>query len=401
MAHQAQISGMDDDALRDATERWVDAGVVDPETAAAIREFERGQVDGEGGQLVDEQGSQLVDEQGNRLVVALSLMGAVLVGAGLLTYLASNWGSLSTATRTVVLVAAPPLAGGVGIRLARGRYPQVGHGLWFLGAAFLGPSLVLLADLYAPDLGEEWLLFAWAVGALPAGHAFDSRPTTALGLLVALAAVFVAAPGDLAPFVAAFAGAVVVAAGLAVRPRSDRLAGVYRIVGLVPVGLTLLLLGLREGQYRLIRLEADPTLVAALLAAAVAVGLTLAGWNRGDLSNADALAVTAAGVAAATGLGAVAVTPPLPALASFLLVHAALLGLALAVVLVGVASRSRALVNLVAAGFLLQVVTFLFTTVAQVLEGALTLVVAGVVLLAVGLALEQGRRRLLARIGAG
>lgn len=385
MPRRPHGSGMDDDALREATERWVDAELIDPDTAIAIREFERDRPDGER----------------DRLVVALSLMGAVLIGAGVLTYLWSNWSSLSVATRTTVLVAAPLAAGGAGLRLARGRYPKVGHGCWFLGAAFLGASLFMLADLYGIDVGADALLLAWAAVALPAGHAFESRPTTALGLAAALGAAVAAAPDELLLYVAAFAGTVVVAAGLGVRPRSDRLAGVYRIVGLVPVVAMLVIVALQEGEYGLDGPVADPVLVVAALGAVVAVGWVLLGWRRGEYRDADALAVTAPGAAAAAGLVVVLATPPLPALVSFLVAHAILLGLLVAVVRVAVDSHSRALVNLVAVAFLIQVVSFLFSTLADVLERTLTLIVAGLVLLAVGFALERARRRLLAEMEAG
>lgn len=388
---------MDLDALREATERWVDADVIDAETAAAIQEFERGRGNGEEpGDREDWLGEIGVE---NRLAVALSVMGVVLVGAGLLVYLRANWESLSVAARTAVLFAAPPAAGTAGVALRRRGLPRVGGACLFLGAALLGPSLFLLGDLHVPELDTAWLLLGWAAVALPVGHASDSRLTTALGLVVALAAAGDATqPPDGAPFVVAFLGAVTVAAGLALGRQSGRLAGVYRIVGLVPVAGFLLVLGFREGDYRTLTLGADPALVASAAVAGLAVLAAAAGWHRGRVGGSDATAVIAPGLAAGLGLVAVAVTPPLPGLASFLFVHATLLGLLVAVVAVAVAARSRALVNLVALAFFLQVTTFLVVTVGETLPGALALVVAGGLLLAVGLALERGRRELLARM---
>jgi len=415
---------MDSDALREATERWVEEGFLDEDTAAAIQEFEldSGAADTasntadaavaataderpSAGERTDrrEGNADWFDDIGveNRLAVALSLMGAVLVGAGVLAYLGSNWESLSVTTRTAILVLAPPVAGGAGFLLHERGFPRVGHACWFLGAALLGPSLFLLGDLHAPDLGAEWLLLGWAVGALPAGHALDSQLTAALGVVATLAAAGAAAPTSLESYVVAFVGVVVVAAGLVVRRRSARLPVVYRVLGLAAVAGVLLALGLQEGDYLTIEPTAEPVLVVAGAAAGLAALAVLAGWSRGSIADADATSVLGATVAAGLAPLVVAVTPPLPGLASFLFVHAVLLGFLVAIVAVAATVRSRALVNLAALAFFLQVTTFLAVTVGETLSGALALIVAGSALLVVGLVLERGRRQLLDRLGIG
>ncbi|MGZ0747886.1 DUF2157 domain-containing protein [Haloparvum sp. AD34] len=410
---------MDPEALRDATERWVDAEIIDEATADQIRahetdrEYEPEQEHPSDG---DESPTTVLDQ--DRLVVALSVMGAVLVGAGILLYLAANWDRLSTAARTAVLAGTPLFTAIVGLALARdrvprvGHAPRVGHGCWFLAAAFLGPALFLLADLHALDVDASWLLLAWGLGVLPAGHAFESRPTAALGLAVLVGAIVDVATVATRPFAVAFVGAVVVAAALLVRDRSERLAGVYRLVGLAVATLALLLVAAQDGRYGWIEVTAEPTLVASgLVAVAVAVAVSVAasdvvdvpgqatdGDQRAAAMRLDALAV-AAPVAVTTAVVAVVrATPPFPELAAFLLVHALVLGLFVAIVVVAAGSGSRALVNLVAVGFLVQVLLILHSTVAEVLSGAVALIAAGLLLLGVGLALERGRRRLLARI---
>lgn len=412
---------MDPEALREATERWVDAGIVDEATAGEIRAHETGREheterDRETASDGDEGTATVLDQ--DRLVVALSVMGAVLVGAGILLYLAANWDRLSTASRTAVLAGTPLFTAAVGLALARdrlpgvGHAPRVGHGCWFLAAAFLGPALFLLADLHALDPEFSWLLLAWGLGALPAGHVFESRPTTALGLTVLVGAVLDVGTVPTRPFAVAFVGAVVVAAGLPVRDRSGRLAGVYRLVGLAVATLALLLVAAQDGRYRWIEVALEPTLVASgLVAVAVAVAVSVAASDAVDLpaqatdgdqpvaaTRLDGLTVTAPVAVTLAVVTVVRVTPPLPELAAFLLVHALVLGLFVAAVVVAAGTGSRALVNLVAVGFLAQVLLILESTVAEVLSGAVALVVAGLLLLGVGLALERGRRRLLARI---
>ena len=380
---------MDSDSFREATERWVETGIIDEETAGAIREFE----DKRDGGVADEETGK-----NDRLVVAISVMGAVLVGAGLFLYLSANWEEISVAVRTLVLVATPLGAGGAGLALARGRTPRVGHGCWFLGATFLGPSLFLLADLYAPDLAVEWILLTWALGAIPAGQVFESRLTTALGLLVALVATGAAATVDAAPFVVAFLGTLIVAAGIFVEPGGERLAGVHRLVGIAAVSVVLLLIGLEGGNYAFVDLWPDLTLAGGAAGTALAVGYAGYHRSRETVADEDALAVVAPGVATWLVLVLVALTPPIPELVSFLLVHLVLLALLVALVVVAIGWRSRAVVNLVAFAFLLQVVTFLVVAVPDALSGAIALIVAGTVLLAVGFGLERGRKHLFERM---
>jgi len=419
---------MDPEALREATEEWVEAGIVTAEQAAAIRAHER-----RGGSDADDTAAAPATDR-SRLVVALSLMGASLVGAGLYLYLSADGDALPAPAYAAALVAAPPAFAAVGVALVRGRLPglgpapEVGHGVWFLAAAFVGPSAFLLAEQYAPDLGTEWLLAAWAAAAVPAARALDSRPTAALGGLTAVGALFAAAATDAAPFVAGLAGALLFAAGLLGRGRTrtrsgarsggrgrdaDRVAGVsgvagaYELVGLAVVVLVLVAVGLADWRYERITLDASGLLVGVGLAAAAAAAAVRFRARRGAAGvGAEVVpgAARLAVVAAAAPVGAVLVaigTPPLPARAAVVLVHALLLGLLVATVVAAVERGSRALVNLAAAGFLLGTGSFLAATVVDALSGAAALTVAGLVLLAAGLALERGRRELLGRITAG
>jgi len=391
---------MDPEALREATEEWVEAGIVSPEQAAAIRAHEGGADPG-------------TDPGRSRLVVALSLMGATLVGAGLYLYLSANGGALSSPVHAAVLVAAPPAFAAAGVALARGRLPglgpapAVGHGVRFLAAAFVGPSAFLLADRHAPDLGAEWLLAAWAAAAVPAARAFDSRPTAALGALAATGALVAAAATDPAPFVAGFAGALLFAAGLIVRARardggdSDRVAGAYELVGLAVAVLALVAVGLTDWRYEQVALAPSGLLAAVGLAAVGAAAAARLLARRGSVGVASARLAVAAAAATLAAAFVATWTPPLSGLAATVLVHALLLGLLVATVAAAVDRGSRALVNLAAAGFLAGVGSFLATTVVEALSGAVALALAGLVLLAAGLALERGRRELLARLPGG
>lgn len=374
---------MDDDAVATATERWVEAGILDEETAAAIRRFETDR-----------------DEEGfvqRRLARIVGLMGAVLVGAGILASLAANWESLSEAVRTGVLVAAPILSASAGVLLDRRGLPLGGRALWVLGAFLVGPSTGLLAEMHAPQMELFGLLLVWGLVALPMGHAFESRLATGLGIATLLLAAVDAAPSETGAFVAAALGAVVIAAVIPLRSRTPRLITTYQVVGFAPVIVTLLWLNTMDGRLEL-DIEWGASLFVAIALAIAAVGLGVVRWQNTRLESGHGLAISIPLLGTILALLVIGIEHVLPDLVAYLAVQTILLGVLLGIVLVGVWLGSRVLINLVALGFLLQVGTLLLT-VADHLSGALALIVAGLVLLVVAIGLERGRRRLFRRLG--
>ncbi|WP_254765964.1 DUF2157 domain-containing protein [Salinilacihabitans rarus] len=372
---------MDPRELRDEADEWVDAGIVSREQADAIV----ARYEGDGGGR-------------SRLVVGLALMGAVLVGAGLFWLLADVWDGLGRAARTAVLVAVPLGAAAAGEAASRNRAPRVGHALRFLAAAFVGPSVFMLADVWSLSVSVEWLLLVWAAVALPVGHVRTSRPTVALGLLVAGATVFTLEAGVDLPVAVGLFGVVVFALGSRYRRRGERrLADAYRIVGaLLAIG-TLLALSFEGWGYDRRTLEASAVLVAAALAAVgAALATRRAAAGRGGRAEWTWTAAAAAGVLVAAGV--ISLVPPLPGFAALLAVHALSLAALVATVGVAAATDSPAFANLVAVALFVQIASFFASTLIEAMPGATALVVVGTLLLLVALALERGRRRLLERI---
>lgn len=66
---------IDERTVSAATDRWVNAGLIDERTAVAIQEYESNQTDG----------------RPIRLTTIIAGMGAALVGVGIFVYLAANW----------------------------------------------------------------------------------------------------------------------------------------------------------------------------------------------------------------------------------------------------------------------------------------------------------------------
>ncbi|OYR55677.1 DUF2157 domain-containing protein [Halorubrum halodurans] len=395
---------MDRDSLRAALDRWIDAGVINEETASRIREFERAdevpetdddtaEADDAGDASAD-RGRGLLEE--NRVVVALALMGGVLVAVGVGAYLYERWESIPIVARVAILVGVPLVAAAGGTRL-REDSPRTAHGLWLLAALFTGVTLFRLAELTTVvdvDAARAWLLAAWTAVAVAIGAGLDSRPIGGAGAI--LGAATLASATDPAEFVLLFGayGGLLYVAGLTTdeSPALPRFAATLRWIGgafaaaaLVPVvAVGSPPEGLSAGTVLLV--------AASVVAAAVAVGH--AGDDR--LARYATAPAVAAPVAAAVAWG---IPRHVGDFAGSLVALGCLLGVVLALVVGAVGLREAAPANVAALGFVLGVVAFVAGPVGDAISGSLALVVAGAVLLAAGLGAERGRRAVLARIG--
>jgi len=365
---------MDPDALRAEADEWVRDGIITEEQAEAI--LERYETD---------------DPGRSRAVVALSAVGAALVFVGITWFLATNWEDLSTAARVVVLLAGPGLAYLGGASAYRRSLPRAGLVLSVLGAVLAGPSLFLLADLASASVEEVWLLLAWTAVALPTGHVLDSRTATGFGLLVLGGLVLeLAGPGEpTAPLALLGIGLF----GLA-GTRSERVGWAYRTVGTAFVLAGLLVVTTLDGGFD--RFDPDPSATLGVLALGAAAAV---GWLGVRRDRAGLLWAAAALGATALGTGtALAAPETIPNAAAVVLVHVATLESVVATGYYGYRTGSRHFVDVAAVAALAQTLSFVAATVVDALSGAIALVVAGTVLIVAGVALERGRRSVLARV---
>jgi uncharacterized membrane protein len=313
------------------------------------------------------------------------------VFAGIVLFLATNWEELPRAARTLVLIAGPTMGYAGGYLAYDHGVPRVGHALTVLGALLVGPSLFLFNDLFSLGVAGEWLFLAWTVFALPTGHALSSRPGTGLGIAT-LAGVVVALSSPADPFPAVgLLGVLVLAVG---RAGSGRVPWTYRVGGVALTVGTLLAMTLLDGQFAWFELPPLPVLVATAVGA-----LAGGGWLH-YTGEREAVEWTAIVLAALTLSTTVAVFAPetVPKLLAFSSVHVAGLAALVATGYLGYRSRSRVLIDLAALGGLLQTLSFVEATVVTALSGAIALVVAGLILLTAGVALERGRRSLVSRL---
>jgi hypothetical protein len=137
------------ESLDDLLDRWLEAGLVDASTLARIRSFE----------------SEHRPEQGLRWPALLAIsFGALMVGGGLLLFIAAHWEGMSPTIRFLTVLA---LVSGFHISgaLFSNHSPRVSTAIHGLGTVALGAGIFLAGQIF--NLEEHWPggVLLWALGA--------------------------------------------------------------------------------------------------------------------------------------------------------------------------------------------------------------------------------------------
>jgi uncharacterized membrane protein len=138
-----------DHELKAMLARWREAGVVDGPTAARIEAFEaRGE-----------------SSSGLRWPVILAIaFGALMIGAGVLLFVAAHWDRLSPSARFLSVLTKVGLFHGAGAYLTE-RFPKLSVAMHGLGTLALGAGIFLAGQIF--NLEEHWPggIMLWAAGA--------------------------------------------------------------------------------------------------------------------------------------------------------------------------------------------------------------------------------------------
>jgi uncharacterized membrane protein len=360
--------------------RWSDAGLIDAATAEHIRVFEQAHA-----------GTTRLRWP---ILIALAF-GALMVGGGILLFVAAHWEAMSPAQRfaiVVLLVAGFHIAGA----LVSDRFAGMATTLHAIGTVALGAGIALAGQIF--NLDEHWPggILLWTIGA-GAGW-FILRQVPQLALVAILAPVWLVSEWIVATMEAFEPTAIRVATyGVllcaltylsSVRgARSDDWRRTLQWIGglaLPPAMLVFALVTSRGvwgfGSEPSIR----PSLYLIGWTMAVGAPLGLAAWLRGK----DAwMNVVAA-------LWAILLVSMVPISDNLLRYPWWALG-AIGLVAWGVRDGRSERVNLGAALFAATIIAFYFSQVMDKLGRSASLVGLGLLFLAGGWALERARRRLI------
>jgi len=201
------------------------------------------------------------ERRSNKFIIAISTIGAILLGTGAILFVASNWQALSSTVKVFLLIGVTYVAytAGYYLKYQYRELPRVGGALMFLGALLFGATIMLTAQIYHVVANDHTLVLIWLVGILPLVYAIRSVPIAVLAaaLLMLWAGLF--AESQLSPsyiytlyernmnlIFAAVAMALYGLGGLHYKlPDMEKVARTYRIIALKVVMITLFLLTFR------------------------------------------------------------------------------------------------------------------------------------------------------------
>lgn len=398
---------MDEDWLDEEADRWVEEGIISAEQAGEIRSrygldtpAEQSDSARERPERLEQRDDQSSPEPRGRIVTALSLMGAALIGVGILVFLLSQWNTIAQPLRLLILLGSTAgfLGSGFELRHRRDR-PHAGHALLGIGAVAIGVTLFASNDMYGVTASTATLYALWSLLALSVAHGVRSRPIVLIGIVSGLIAIIEGIGGS--PMIhAGLAALSIYGVSLLVEESPWReLSGAYRL-GSVGATIAMLLVFLFD-DVNLAVLAPDRTAVLVVLfvtATMVVVGAASKTYRGDEPLATVAWTATALVVIGVTTLVSLAAPESLPDLLRVLGWNAMVLGAILATVWLGYAHRSPLLVNGAIVAFLLQLLLVFVSTVLEAVSASVALIVGGAVLLGVGIALERGRRELLERM---
>ena len=154
--------------------RWESAGIITAEQGQAIRAR----------YTPSKLGPKSHRAQG-RLVTGLSIIGAVLVGLGVIFFFASNWDGIGRWPKLGIILGAIVFAHGLGYYLRYHRdYRRFGSAMVLLACLIYGAGVHLVGQVYNVDVNDPRLILFWFLGVLPLVYIVKSQPIQFLGVLL-------------------------------------------------------------------------------------------------------------------------------------------------------------------------------------------------------------------------
>ncbi len=386
--------------------RWQTAGLVSEEQAAAIL------------QSYDLPAARAGSAIGNRTVSVIAIMGAALIGLGIIAFVAANWSDIPVLAKLALMVVGTPVIYVAGWLLSyRYGFVRIGTAVILLGAVAFGASIHLVAQTYHVPVNHPNLVPLWFLGVVPLAYIIRSRALLGLSIILFLAAAGFRAQEWMPEFedealvllVPAFTmlGAFLFAAGRL----QSRFAGVHQFARLCDIaGLLLVATAIYALSFNVFWEEFyEPYFLfeAVLLEYWVVVGVAgvaafamvaAAAWRqpegRSGLILWEAAAVSSMGeIAAVMWLGLAFGGTWL-----WWLFNLMMLAGVLAMIAAGYRWNRAYLINLAVGFFAITLFTRYFEFGFDLLGQSVAFIVAGVILLAGGFALEYLRRRLVSRM---
>ena len=174
--------------LRQEIEVWQQDGTITAEQGRAIL----------GRYPADSPGYE-ASRRRRALVVGLSILGAVLLGLGIITFFAANWAEIPRGVKLGTLVVGTAVSYGAGYYIwQRLGYVAFAVALVLLGCIIYGAGVHLIGQIYHIPVDHPNLTAFWFLGVFPLAYVTRSRPVMFLAILLFLVAAGFRLPSWLA-----------------------------------------------------------------------------------------------------------------------------------------------------------------------------------------------------------
>lgn len=128
----------------------------------------------------------------SRFVMILIGLGAILLGLGVITFVAANWQDWSKTVKVILLLSLFIGVNATGFYLWQqpsnslelGRKQKLGQGLLLFGALILGANIALMGQIFHQSGSVYELLLVWAIGVLAMSYSLQLTSLGFLGLLL-------------------------------------------------------------------------------------------------------------------------------------------------------------------------------------------------------------------------
>jgi uncharacterized membrane protein len=193
------------EGLKRELPRWVEGGLVTGEQAARVMaryadpsDIVSGSAEASDAAAVSAQTANVAGRAAgsaravavppSRFIATVSTMGVIMIGVGIILFMASNWSEIPKWGKLAIIFASMLASYASGFYMAhvRGDFPRAGAALIFLGAIIYGAGIYLIAQMYHISVHYPNGALMWALGALPIAYILGHRAILTLSLLVLL-----------------------------------------------------------------------------------------------------------------------------------------------------------------------------------------------------------------------
>src|SRR3989338_3077168 len=107
------------------------------------------------------------DETHIKTITLIVTIGVILIGAGVFSFIASNWKEMGQFLKIAIIVSAMTAAYFTGFHLKeKRRLAKTGEALYLLGAIIYGAGIFLIAQIFHVQANWPGGFILWMVGAL-------------------------------------------------------------------------------------------------------------------------------------------------------------------------------------------------------------------------------------------